>query len=74
MEMPESVKCRECGTIHPPVARGTCPVASGNAIAETEQGSVVVNFTGKLARFLNEKPNYEEYIVRIKNALGGELQ
>ncbi|MCK5020446.1 MAG: hypothetical protein KAS32_25645 [Candidatus Peribacteraceae bacterium] len=74
MEMPGNVECRECGSLHPPVKPGTCPVANGKAMAETTQGSDVVEFTGILARFLNEKPNYKEYIERIKQALGGELK
>jgi len=40
--------CTECGLIHPPVARGQCPVAKGKQVrqqAESEVSTVVTNLS-----------------------------
>jgi len=65
-----SIKCKECGFIHPETAKGQCPVAVAQKMESTDRGRKIVSFISKLSKFLETAEDFESKINQINNLLG----
>ena len=56
--MAGSAQCTECGLIHPPVAKGHCPIANVNKVKEdlkSEKNLEYVNVAIEVQNLFNKK-------------------
>jgi hypothetical protein len=64
-----NLTCPECGFIHPPVAKGQCPVKANENLKESEQGEEIINFLASLKDILLKSDNYKDIMLKIKSII-----
>ncbi len=53
-------KCPECGTIHPPVIKGQCPVAAGKMLDDKMQSESASSISLSISKIIDNLTNSKD--------------